>query len=176
MADIAQSLGPSWKARSSNCSKAPENTPQTVILTCTRRGAHTINALALEALFPKYAPLVTVDADIESNPENWEGKELKSVGDLVSTRLPIYKGAKICFTRNVRKDIDYVNGMDAEVVAYHKDSQAVEVITQTWHRMMVWKWTDPDLGGLTYYPIKAGYADTIMKYQGAELEARDCVP
>lgn len=143
---------------------------KTVILTCTRRGAHTINALALEALFPKYAPLVTVDADIESNPENWEGKELKSVGDLVSTRLPIYKGAKICFTRNIRKDIDYVNGMDAEVVAYHKDSQAVEVITQTGHRVMVWKWTDPDLGGLTYYPIKAGYADTIMKYQGAELE------
>lgn len=35
---------------------------------------------------------------------------------------------------------------------------------------MVWPSSDMDKGGLTYYTLKAGYADTIMKYQGAELE------
>ncbi|CAE7464754.1 unnamed protein product, partial [Symbiodinium sp. CCMP2456] len=77
--------------------------------------------------------------------------------------------ARVCFTRNVRKDMDYVNGMDAEVVGYHAHSKAIEVMTVTGHRVMVWPWSDPDLQGLTFYPLKAGYADTIMKYQGAEL-------
>ena len=63
-----------------------------------------------------------------------------------------------------------MNGMDAEVVAYHVDKKCVEVVTATNHRVMVWPWADPDLNGLTYYPLKAGYADTIMTYQGAELE------
>ena len=149
--------------------------PKTVILTCRRQGAFEINKLALKALFPKHAPLVTVDADVESNPANWpEGANgsqvLKEDRKLKPTKLPIFKGAKVCFTRNVRKDIDFVNGMDAEVVAYHPHSKAIEVMTATQHRVMVWPWSDMDKGGLTYYPLKAGYADTIMKYQGAELE------
>ena len=73
------------------------------------------------------------------------------------------------FTRNVRKDIDYVNGMDGTVVAYYKKTKAVEVLTQTKFRVMVWPWTDVERGNTTYYPLKAGYADTILKFQGAEL-------
>ena len=149
--------------------------PQTVVLACRRKGAFDVNKLALEALFPKYKPLVTVDADVESNPANWtrgpQGQQiLKDHDFLTKTKLDIFKGARVCFTRNVRKDIDFVNGMDAEVVGYHPASKAVEVMTATNHRVMVWPWSDADLGGMTYYPLKAGYADTIMKYQGAELK------
>ena len=149
--------------------------PKTVVLTCRRQGAFEVNKLALEALFPKHAPLVTVDADVDSNPANWtEGPDgaqiLKENHQLEPTKLPIFKGAKLCFSRNVRKEIDFVNGMDAEVVAYHPRSKAIEVMTATGHRVMVWPWSDMDRGGLTYYPLKAGYADTIMKYQGAELD------
>ena len=127
--------------------------------------------MALKALFPRHAALVTVKADVESNPENYD-----QVGNLVEASLrkpadlPIFKGAKVCFTRNVRKDIDFVNGMDAVVIAYHPRSKAVEVLTETGHRVMVWPWSDMDADGLTYYPLKGGYADTILKYQGAELD------
>ena len=75
----------------------------------------------------------------------------------------------VVFTRNVRKDVDFVNGMDAEVVGYDTSAKAVEVLTTTQHRVVVWPWTDPDLGNITYYPLKTGYADTIIKLQGAEL-------
>eukprot|EP00438_Fugacium_kawagutii_P000653 Skav222305 [mRNA] locus=scaffold1249:3867:8406:+ [translate_table: standard] len=149
--------------------------PNTVVLTCRKQGTFTVNQLALKALFPKHSPLVTVDADVDSNPANWQKDAdglpvLKPKEHLKPIRLPVFKGAKVCFTRNVRKDIDYVNGMDAEVVGYHPGSKAIEVVTATQHRVMVWPWSDMDLGGLTYYPLKAGYADTILKYQGSELE------
>ena len=126
--------------------------------------------MALKALFPKRPPLVTVEADYESVPENWTEGELVEKSLLKLLQLRIYKGAKVCFTRNVRKDIDYVNGMDATVQGYHAHSKAVEVFTETGHRVMVWPWSDPELDGLTYYPLKPGYADTVMKLQGAELE------
>ena len=45
--------------------------PSTVVLTCTRRGAHKINELALRALFPRYDPLVVLPADVEANPANY---------------------------------------------------------------------------------------------------------
>ena len=113
---------------------------------------------------------MVVDADVESNPNNWDGATLKPTADLVPHRLPIYAGARVCFTKNARKDIDYVNGMDGAVIGYHAASKAVEVLTSTGHRVMVWPWSDADFDGLTYYPMKAGHADTIMKYQGAELK------
>ena len=75
--------------------------PNTVILTCTRKGQHTMNEVAMKALFPRHPPLVVLPA-----------------------QLPLFKGMRVVFTRNVRKDIDYVNGMDATVVAYHKKTKA----------------------------------------------------
>ena len=145
--------------------------PNTVILTCTRRGQHAMNEVALKALFPKHPPLVQLPADMDSNPENYdeEGKLLQDVSALKPAQLPLFKGMRVVFTRNVRKDIDYVNGMDGTVVAYHKKTKAVEVLTQTNFRVMVWPWTDVERGNATYYPMKAGYADTILKFQGAEL-------
>lgn len=34
----------------------------------------------------------------------------------------------------------------------------------------VWRWTDVEKGSKTYYPIRLGYASTILKFQGAELD------
>ena len=145
--------------------------PDTVILTCTRKGQHTMNEVALKALFPRHPALVVLPADVGSNPENYddEGKLLQDVSALKPAQLPLFKGMRVVFTRNVRKDIDYVNGMDGTVVAYRKKTKAVEVLTQTKFRVMVWPWTDVERGNTTYYPLKAGYADTILKFQGAEL-------
>ena len=144
--------------------------PDTVVLTCTRRGAQTINDLALRALFPRHDPLAVLPADVESNSKNYQdGALLQDLSALEPLPLPIFRGMRVVFTRNVRKDVDFVNGMDGQVVAYNARSKAVEVVTTTQHRVVVWPWTDPDLGNLTYYPLKAGYADTIVKFQGAEL-------
>eukprot|EP00439_Symbiodinium_sp_Y106_P008083 s9194_g1.t1 len=115
--------------------------PETVVLTCTRRGAQTINDLALRALFPRHDPLAVLPADDVDFVNGMDGQV----------------------------DVDFVNGMDGQVVAYNARSKAVEVVTTTQHRVVVWPWTYPDLGNLTYYPLKAGYADTIVKFQGAEL-------
>ena len=76
--------------------------PKTVVLSCTRKGAYTVNQMALKALFPKRPPLVPVEADYESVPENWTEGELVEKSRLKLLQLRIYKGAKVCFTRNVR--------------------------------------------------------------------------
>ena len=49
-------------------------------------------------------------------------------------------------------------------------TQCLRVMTKTGHRVLVTPWTDRDLGNLTYYPIRPGYASTVMKFQGAELD------
>ena len=46
--------------------------PDTIVLTCTRRGAQTINDLALRALFPRHDPLAVLPADVESNSKNYQ--------------------------------------------------------------------------------------------------------
>lgn len=73
-------------------------------------------------------------------------------------------------TRDVRKDVDYVNGMQAIVEHYDVGTGGLRVVTKTGHRVVVTPWTDRDLGNVTYYPIRSGYASTVMKFQGAELE------
>ena len=144
--------------------------PETTVLTCTRRGMAMINDLALKALFPNFPPLVVLPGDIEANPENYEdGKLFADEWKLQPLELKIYKGMKVVLTRNIRKDIDYVNGMDATVESYHARNNAVEVFTATGYRVMVWPWTDVDRGHKTYYPLRPGYADTIIKFQGSEL-------
>ena len=149
--------------------------PETTVLCCSRAGAQRVNDLALEGLYPSGCPLAVVSGDVESNPANYQDGKLKAdfeEGDFTQLRsieLPIYKGMRVVFTRNVRKDIDYVSGMDGHVVEVHAESKAVEVLTSTGHRVMAWPWSDVELGGMVYHPLKAGYADTILKFQGAEL-------
>jgi ATP-dependent exoDNAse (exonuclease V) alpha subunit len=39
----------------------------------------------------------------------------------------------------------------------------------TGKRVAITRASNEDLGGITYYPVRPGYASTIMKFQGAEL-------
>jgi hypothetical protein len=143
--------------------------PETTILTCTRRGAQAVNQCALEALYPRFPPKVVLDADMESDPKNYEHGKLKDGRELAPSQLPIYIGMRVYLTRNVRKDIDFVNGMSATVQSFNQQSKELRVLTQTGFHVSVFPWTDTEHGNLVYYPIRAGYASTILKFQGAEL-------
>ena len=143
---------------------------QTTILTCTRRGAARVNGCALRGLFPNYPALVTLAADVESNPDNYRDGILKPVGELVAGQLPIFRRMRVYLTRNVRKDIDFVNGMSATVTGFDKRSRGLHVVTATGYQVVVYPWADRDLGNIVYYPVRAGYASTILKFQGAELQ------
>ena len=143
--------------------------PDTTILTCSRRGAEEVNQCALKALFPTFPPLIVLPADVDSNPENYVRGVLKPVEELVPSNMPVHRGMRVYMTRNVRKDLDYVNGMEAQVLDFDRSSAGLLLRTVTGHTVSVWRWTDPDRGGLSYYPVRPGYASTILKFQGAEL-------
>ena len=144
--------------------------PETTILSCSRWGAHNVNICALQALYPNYPPRAVIDGDIESYPENYVGGKLKAFKNLKPTPLPIYIGMQVYLTRNIRKDIDFVNGMLATVESYDSVRKIVRVRTATGHPVAVFPWTDTDMGNWTYYPMRAGYASTVLKFQGAELK------
>ncbi|CAE7258069.1 PIF1 [Symbiodinium sp. CCMP2592] len=146
---------------------------QTTVITCTRRGAALINGLCLDALFgqPRTAVLGKVQADFECNPENYDdcGQLLDRLPKPLS--LPLYVGLRVRLTRNVDKPNDFVNGMSAVVLDFDRRKQAIHVETESKQLLCVYPITTDDVPGgrLTYYPIKLGYADTVHKYQGAEL-------
>ncbi|CAE8727229.1 unnamed protein product, partial [Polarella glacialis] len=142
----------------------------TTMLTVSRQGSATLNDLSLQALYPRRAPLAVISADIESNPEHYnENKELKPVWQLAFTELPLHEGMQVYFTRNVDKSRDFVNGMRATIRRWDASVQALEVRTATGHDVQVFRWTDKDLGNKVYFPVRAGYASTIIKFAGAEL-------
>ena len=76
---------------------------------------------------------------------------------------------RVFFTRNVNKEIQFVNGMGATVEAWDEKSKAVRVITDSGNRVAVFLFTDREMGNLVYYPLREGYASTVIKYIGAEL-------
>ncbi len=83
---------------------------------------------------------------------------------------PSNQGMKLYLTRNVRKEDDYVNGMQCTVEKYYKKGNCLRVMTKTGQRLMITPWTDTDHGNTTYFPIRLGYASTIHKVQGDEFK------
>ena len=145
--------------------------PNTTCLAVSRKGCALINNLALSAFFPDLNPVVTLPGDLESNPNNYaDGKFLTDPTKLRSLQIPIYIGMEVFFTRNVNKDIDYVNGMKAQVIGWNAESKGLHLVTATGKYVTIWKWTDREIYNRSYYPIRPGYCSTIVKYQGAELE------
>lgn len=59
--------------------------------------------------------------------------------------------------------------MLATVVSFSQRTKELRVLTKTGYHVSVFPWTDTDLGNKVYYPVRAGYASTILKFQGAEL-------
>ena len=139
----------------------------TTILTVSRVAMKTINDLSLEALFPRFPPLATVEGDLEANPDNYVEGKLKDAF-LLPLKVPIFKGMRIVLTKTLRKDVDFVNGMDGIVRDFHHKTNSIQMETTTGYKIMVWPYTDPDFK-ITFLPVRPGYADTIVKFQGAEL-------
>ncbi|CAK9089817.1 unnamed protein product [Durusdinium trenchii] len=115
-----------------------------------------------------------VGADYESNPDNyhWNGTayEMKQDQSPEPLKLDLYEGLRIRLTRNMNKRLDYVNGMTAIVQAFDRSSGGVIVETETKQVLCVYPLTEDAGGGrVVYYPMKPGYADTVHKFQGAEL-------
>jgi ATP-dependent exoDNAse (exonuclease V) alpha subunit len=138
-------------------------------------GGAVINKLAVQVLFTnknkRYIGVVPVD--YEDNEDNF-GDHGKLREDRVPTcaSLTLYIGMRIVLTKNLNKASHFVNGMVAVVEGFSEDSGCVRVRTQTGRRLAIYKYTDDDVpkGRVTYYPLRVGYAGTIHKFQGAELE------
>jgi ATP-dependent exoDNAse (exonuclease V) alpha subunit len=81
---------------------------------------------------------------------------------------------QVYLTRNRRKDVDFINGMRCTVEAFDSSIPAVHVLTATGHRLAITKSPDDKLGNMKYFPMRYGYASTIMKFAGATLD-RVCV-
>ena len=140
-----------------------------MIMTCTRKGAMAINECALQAFYPRFPPRAVLPGDVESNPNNYyKDGTLKPIHKLESIDFPVFKGMHTMFTRNVRKDIDYVNGMMGTLESYEPATGRVRILTDTGFHVEVAPWTDRDFGNMVYYPIKPGYTSTILKLQGTE--------
>ena len=74
------------------------------------------------------------------------------------SRLTLYSGLRIRLTRNMDKKHDFVNGMAATVHSFDP-------------RVSYSMADDGVLAGrVTCYPVCLGYADTVHKFQGAELD------
>ena len=128
----------------------------------------------MEVLFelPGLVKLGSVAADYQSNPDNYDAK-----GNLVADRCPeplpldLYPGLRVRLTKNMAKTLDYVNGMAAAVLAFDRKTAAVVVRTETQEVLCVYPITDDTVpvSRVVYYPLRPGYADTVHKFQGAEL-------
>ena len=78
---------------------------------------------------------------------------------------------KIVLTQNVRKDDDYVNGMECTVLEFQENRQGgvLVVRTSTGKRLPITRWTDAKKR-ISYFPIRVGYASTIHKALGGEFK------
>ena len=113
----------------------------------------------------------TLPGDIESASHNYKkGGYLKPLQSLTPSDFNVHKGMKTLFTKNVNKAIDYVNGMEGIVESFEERTRILRIRTKTGYLVQCTPWTDRDLGNLVYYPIKPGYASTILKMQGTELK------
>ena len=144
--------------------------PDTTFMAISRRGTAHLATLAMRVLFANAAPIATLKGDVESNPDNYtDDGALKAIRDLEPWSIACFVGMKVFFTKNVDKDRDFVNGMQATIESFNHRSKALIVVTQTGHRVPVRPWTDTQLGNKVYHPFRPGYASTVLKMAGSEL-------
>ena len=139
------------------------HTPDTTLVTISRAGTATMNELAVGALFHGVAPVDVLPGDPEANPANFQGTEMV---DCKPMDTPIFFNMRVTLTRNINKEMDYVNGMGGTVLGVHRTG--LRVRTDTGFVIMVFPWTDEH--HRVFYPIRLGYAQTLMKIQGMTLQ------
>ena len=161
--------------------------PETTIVTCRRVKAEMVNALAVEALFENRRPLAEIDGEVDVNSANYtsEGK-FREDRKPIPAKVPIYVGMKVYLTQNVRKEDDFVNGMECTVERFTANDHggSLFVRTKTGHRIVVTKWTNTKVPthAVRHFPVRLGYAGTIHKVQGDEFSHitiwldRKCAP
>ena len=140
-----------------------QETPNTIFLTVTKKGCAKINAFAVESLFPNQTPIAVLPNDPESNVDNYDGS---SDARSVPLMMKVFEGARVILTKNLNKQIGFVNGMSGTVLGMNGDN--VIVRTEQNVRISVHAWTDP-VTGIVHYPFRLGYASTLHKVQGATL-------
>ena len=84
-----------------------QETPQTFFLTVSRRAASLLNGFAVESLFGDAVPLGVFPTDPESNLANYQGSSIVAETPLEQA---IYKGMRIILTKNLNKEVGFVNG------------------------------------------------------------------
>jgi hypothetical protein len=69
--------------------------------------------------------------------------------------MRLYKGMRVHLTRNINKEADFINGMEATVADYDPQSKCVHVVTTTGRNLAVYPVTDyvEDRGYVTAYYI-----------------------
>ena len=147
--------------------------PKTTILTCTRAAAREVGETAAEALLGRRKVLAVVPGDYDGNAANFD-KQGKLKEGVKPEPAPVHlrRGLRLHLTRNLDKEGDFVNGMEAEVVDFDARSQCLSVRTKTGKPIPVYLYTDPDPKAqkATFFPIRLGYACTVYKMQGSELD------
>jgi hypothetical protein len=146
---------------------------KTTIVTCTRKAAQQINALSAEVCVGRRSQLVELPGDYDANMDNYAaGNKLRTDRKPIPCPVPIRKGLRLHLTRNLDKKGDFVNGMGCVVKGWDEVHRCLEVQTDTGKDVAVYQYTDPDPAAqnASFFPIRLGYASTIYKMQGAELE------
>ena len=72
---------------------------------------------------------------------------------------------RIILTKNIKKQVGFVNGMSATVLSRCK--HGLWVRTEQGNRILVHKYTPEN--GKTHFPFRLGYASTLHKVQGLTL-------
>jgi hypothetical protein len=116
----------------------------------------------LQAFFSSNAPLIVIPGDPDANPANYAGVQMVNNKPM---RMKVFLGMRVTFTHNICKQLDYVNGMSGTVRGASPHGVLVE--TDTGYIVTVYPWTDEF--GCTYFPCRLGYAQTLLKVQGATL-------
>ncbi len=138
--------------------------PETVFVTISKSKAAWVNEMAIQHFFGNSLRLATVGVDPEANPANYERNKMIAWDPLL---MPLYQGLRITFTKNIRPEVDFVNGQDATVM--WADQSGIMTETDTRQKVKVHLWTDPGYPRLTFYPVRPAYATNLHKVQGATL-------
>ena len=110
--------------------------------------------------FGGQVPLALLPGDPEANPANFEGVAQVRYDPM---EMPIFAGMVVQLTKNVNKETDFVNGRTATVEAVYRSG--VRVRTKTGYQLVIFPWTDEWRN--TFCPMRVGYANTLLKMQGA---------